>query len=155
MLCCTRSWQLFLNWFEDQTLHFWFLTCLLWKISQNYRNMVWAFFNRYVGSQNQVLMPFSCLPGHLILGFWKIFKMATDVWLAVLINKWEEARCFHHKYPPLVWQLVDTAEEPAGRLCINSKLINITGNYQQSFAMVIMFSCWHTESQEAWLRQAY
>lgn len=138
--CCRFTWLhkvitafANLNWFEDQTLHFRFLTCLLWKISQNYRNMLWAFFNRSVGTQNQVLMRFCwlLLSRPVDIGFSKDFQMATEVWLAILINNWEKARCFYHRCPPLVWRLVDTTEEPAGRLYINSKLINITGNYQQ------------------------
>jgi len=67
--------------------------------------------------------------------------MATEVRLAILIDKREKARCFYHRYPPLVWRLVHLSEEPAGRLCIHSKLINITRNYQQSVAVMIMFSC--------------
>lgn len=81
--------------------------------------------------------------------------MATEVWLAILISNWEKTRCFSCRYPPLVWWLVGIAEEPAERLCINLKLINIRGNYQPLFGMAVMFSCCHTKSQEAWSRQAY
>lgn len=79
--------------------------------------------------------------------------MVTEVWLAILISNWKKARCFYLRYLALVSQLVDVVEAPTERLCINSELIKITGNCQQSVAMVITCSCWHTESQEAWMKQ--